>query len=88
MPKISQWGPISIYINTRGEHNPPHFHAVAAEWDASIRIADFALMAGHLPPRLLGQVVEWAALHQGQLMAEWENMRAARPMNPIPPLQP
>ena len=57
MPKISEWGSVSIFINTRGEHNPPHFHAVSAEWEASIRISDFGIMAGKLPPRQLGEVV-------------------------------
>ena len=37
--KISEWGSIFIFINTRGEHNPPHFHAMSAEWEASIRIS-------------------------------------------------
>ncbi|MEI8121293.1 MAG: DUF4160 domain-containing protein [bacterium] len=55
-------------MNTRGEHNSPHFHAVCGEWDAAIRISDFALIAGKLPPCILGQVIEWAALHQGELM--------------------
>jgi hypothetical protein len=44
MPKISEWGSISIFINTRGEHNPPHFHAMSAEWEASIRISDFGVI--------------------------------------------
>jgi hypothetical protein len=83
MPKISGWGPISIFINTRGEHNPPHFHAVSAEWEASIRIADFGVLAGRLPPKLLGEVVEWAALHQNELMQEWDNMRAGRSLGTI-----
>ena len=65
MPKISEWGPVSIFINTRGEHNPPHFHALSGEWEASIRIGDFAVMAGKLPPKVLGQVVEWALCTRG-----------------------
>ena len=80
-------GSADIYINTRGEHNPPHFHAVSGEWEAAIRIGDFAVIAGKLPPRVLGQVIEWAALHQGELMQEWDNMRGGRPLNWIAPLQ-
>jgi hypothetical protein len=72
MPKISEWGAISIFINTRGEHNSPHFHVMSAEWEASIRISDFGVMAGKLPPRQLGEVVEWAALHQNELIEQWE----------------
>jgi len=83
MPKISEWGPIAIYINTRGEHNPPHFHVVIAEWEASIRIADFGVMAGRIPPRQLGEVVEWAALHQNELMGEWDKMRSGQPLGKI-----
>ena len=83
MPKISEWGPIAIYINTRGEHNPPHFHVVNAEWEASIRISDFGVMAGRLPPRQLGEVIEWAAIHQNELMQEWDNMRAGRTLGKI-----
>ena len=48
--------------------------------------SDFAVLAGKLPPRVLGQVIEWAALHQGELMQEWDNMRAGRALNRIPPL--
>jgi hypothetical protein len=84
--KICEWGALAIYINTRGEHHPPHFPVVSGEWEVSIRIADFGVMAGHLPPRLLGQVIEWSALHQGELMQEWDNMRAGRPLNKIEPL--
>ena len=87
MPKISEWGSVAIYINTRGEHNPPHFHAVCGEWEAAVRINDFALMAGKLPPRIFGQVIEWAALHQGELIQEWDNMRSGRQLNRINPLQ-
>jgi hypothetical protein len=68
-------------------HNPPHFHAVCGEWEASIRISDFGLMAGKLPPRIFGQVIEWAALHQGELIQEWDNMRAGRQLSKIQPLQ-
>ena len=40
-------------------------------------------MAGKLPPRLLGDVVEWAALHQNELIEQWENMSAGRALGKI-----
>jgi hypothetical protein len=70
-----------------GENSQAHFHAVCGEWEASIRISDFGLMAGKLPPRIFGQVIEWAALHQGELIQEWDNMRAGRQLGKIEPLQ-
>ena len=53
------------------DHNPPHFHAEYGEYQALIRIEDFTLMKGILPPRALGLVVEWAALHKEELFHEW-----------------
>ena len=40
-------------------------------------------MAGKLPPRQLGEVVEWAALHQNELIEQWDNMRAGRTLGKI-----
>ena len=39
-----------------------------------------------LPPRVLGQVFEWAAIHQQELLADWALVGARQPPNPIPPL--
>ncbi|MEN9468862.1 MAG: hypothetical protein RL630_595 [Verrucomicrobiota bacterium] len=54
-----------------------------SEWEASIRISDFGVMAGILPPRQLGEVVEWAALHQNELIEQWQNMGAGRAFGKI-----
>jgi len=43
----------------------------------------FGVMAGKLPPRQRGEVVEWAALHQNELIEQWENMRAGRALGKI-----
>jgi hypothetical protein len=54
------------------DHNPPHFHAEYGEHKATIKIKDFTLTKGYLPPRALGLVIEWAALHQNELLNDWE----------------
>jgi hypothetical protein len=36
MPTISQFFGILIHMDIRGEHNPPHFHALYAEHEALI----------------------------------------------------
>jgi len=41
---------------------------------------------GTLPPRVLGQVFEWAALHQEELLADWAQVAAHQMPAPIPPL--
>ena len=63
MPRISEFFGISIYIYFE-DHPPPHFHARYAEFEALIRIDDFRVLRGSLPPRALGLVVEWAGLRQ------------------------
>jgi hypothetical protein len=45
------------------DHNPPHFHAVYGEFEGLIDIAKNEIVAGYLPPSVLGLVTEWTALH-------------------------
>jgi hypothetical protein len=44
------------------------------------------LLEGKLPAKTLGLVVEWAVLHQKELMKNWELMEENRPMLKIDPL--
>jgi len=55
-----------------GDHLPPHFHADYGEYSAQIRIADFGIEAGSLPPKALSLVIEWASLHQEELLENWK----------------
>lgn len=54
------------------EHNPPHFHVIYNEYRAAVGIRALQLIDGKLPPRVLGLVVEWAGLHQAELLEMWE----------------
>jgi hypothetical protein len=40
------------------EHNPPHFHTQYGEFSGVIKISDYALLEGYLPPKALGLVTE------------------------------
>ncbi len=86
MPRISFFYGITIWMYwNEGVHARPHFHARYAGQAASI---DFAgeLIAGSLPRRALALVAEWAALHQDELLANWERARREEPLQPIDPL--
>ena len=86
MPRISFFYGIGIWMYwNEGAHARPHFHARYAGQAASI---DFAgeLIAGSLPRRALALVAEWAALHQDELLANWERARREEPLEPIEPL--
>ncbi len=66
MPEISRFFGIIIKM-FYDDHNPPHFHALYGEFEVLIDINTLAVFAGHLPPRALGLVVEWANLHQKEI---------------------
>jgi Domain of unknown function (DUF4160) len=59
-----------------GDHVPPHFHADYGEFSAQIRIMDFGVEAGYLPPKALALVIEWASIHREELMKNWNSMSA------------
>ena len=44
-------------------------------------------LAGRLSPKARALVLEWAALHQVELMADWELARQQAPLNKIDPLE-
>ena len=50
-------------------------------------IETLALLDGALPPRALGLVTEWAALHRDELSANWRRAREQAPLQPIAPLE-
>ena len=68
------------------DHNPPHFHAAYAEYEGIIDIKKLDLINGTLPPRVLGLVIEWAALHQAELMDNWERAKQQETLKAIAPL--
>jgi len=71
MPSISSFFGILIYFYFK-DHNPPHFHAVYAEYKAEIAIQTLTVEKGYLPPRVLGLVIEWAQIHKEELLENWE----------------
>lgn len=73
-----------MYWN-EGVHARPHFHARYGGEAASFDF-DGNLIAGSLPRRGLALVAEWAALHQDELLANWERARREEPLQPIEPL--
>ncbi len=86
MPEISRFYGIVIKMFF-DDHNPPHFHALYGEYEVLIDINTFALFAGHFPPRALGLVIEWATLHQDELLNDWERAQGQEPLSKIEPLK-
>ena len=55
--------------------------------EAKVRIAPVSLLAGRLPPRVLALIVEWASLHEAELLANWARCRQGEAPHRIPPLE-
>ncbi|MGA2298451.1 MAG: DUF4160 domain-containing protein [FCB group bacterium] len=85
MPEISRFYGIVIAMYY-DEHNPPHFHARYEKYKISLKIKDFSILDGELPPKALGLVVEWASLHKDELLTNWEMASQGKPVNSIEPI--
>jgi hypothetical protein len=86
MPEVSRFFGIVIRMYF-DEHMPPHFHAIYAGDEIEVGIDPIAVRQGGLPQRALSMVIEWAALHQRELLADWERLRRDQPAVRIAPLE-
>jgi len=86
MPEISRFFGIVIAMYY-DDHAPPHFHAIYGSDKAEICIDPIGVIKGWLPPRALALVMEWAALHQTELLDDWGLREAGQKPNKIEPLR-
>ena len=86
MPTISEFLGIVIMMYY-GDHAPPHFHARYGEFEALIQISPLGIQKGHLPPRVLSLVMEWAAIHQKELIKDWNRAANNQKLAKIAPLE-
>lgn len=86
MPIISHF--LGIFIAMfYNDHNPPHFHVRYNHYKATISIKELSLLDGKLPPKVLGLVIEWASLHQEELISNWQLAKEFNTLKPIQPLE-
>ena len=86
MPTISRFFGIVIQMFWN-EHAPPHFHAQYGEYEAIINIHTLEQMEGKMPRRALSLVLDWAGLHQAELLEDWNLCEAKQQPHPIAPLE-
>lgn len=86
MPTISEFFGIQIMM-FYDDHPPPHFHARYGEYEAFIQISPLGVLKGELPSRALSLVIEWAHLHQQELIEVWNYAANNKKLHKIPPLQ-
>ena len=86
MPTISIFYGIFIQMFW-GDHTPPHFHARYAEYKGIIDINTLKMLEGDLPRRALNLILDWAELHQKELLLDWELCMKNQMPNKIEPLK-
>lgn len=86
MPEISRFYGITIKM-FYADHRPPHFHAQYGEYEVLINIQSLGIVGGYLPPRAMGLVMEWASLHQKELLKFWGEAEELKPLGQIDPLK-
>ncbi|MDQ5933878.1 MAG: hypothetical protein QG574_1176 [Cyanobacteriota bacterium erpe_2018_sw_21hr_WHONDRS-SW48-000092_B_bin.40] len=86
MPTISKFYGILIRMFFN-DHAPPHFHAEYGEFKAVVNIQELTIMEGSLPRRAQQLVLDWAELHQQELLEDWHLCMAKEQPRPIAPLQ-
>jgi hypothetical protein len=86
MPEISRFFGMVILMYW-DEHNPPHFHVRHGDDTAVINIKSLELMEGALSRRALNMILDWAELHQQQLLKDWDLCQQSLLPNKIEPLK-
>ena len=86
MPTICIFRGIKIYMNWR-EHQPPHFHAKYGSDEVAISINDIEVLEGGLPNKQLKMLLGWTALHQEELLENWQLAEQKQDLFPIEPLK-
>ena len=86
MPIISRFFGIIIRMFFK-EHAPPHFHAEYGEYRVVIDIRTLAVAEGSLPRRATELVLDWAELHQSELLQDWDLCQQHQQPAEITPLE-
>lgn len=85
MPEVSRFFGVTIRMYF-DDHPPPHFHAFYGGQEALIGISPIVVIESRLPRRALSLVFEWPALHQQELMDNWNRASGNSPVEKIAPL--
>ena len=84
MPTICMFRGIKIFINWR-EHRPPHFHATYGGDEVIVLINE--VLEGTFPNKQLKMLLGWAALHQEELIENWNLAEKNQELFSIDPLK-
>jgi len=64
-----------------------HFHAIYQDWELVVNVHPVRVVNGRAPVWMQQMVLEWACLHQEELLAAWQSVSQAQAPASIEPLQ-
>lgn len=73
MPTLKEFAGFRIVMYFE-DHNPPHVHVVATDFEAWVAIRDAAIVCGAIPPRFRKRALEWIAKNREMLLAQWKEV--------------
>ncbi len=73
MPVLQRFGTVSLRMYA-DDHRPPHFHIVAPDFQALVRISDLTVIAGDARPGDIAEALEWAREHREMLALKWAEL--------------
>ena len=79
MGKLHQIGKVIIRVYAN-DHLPPHFHAIAPDFEALIEIETLAIIRGSLSRQATKSVMAWASANRGLIVAEWNRINSRFPI--------
>src|SRR5579872_4357620 len=77
--KLHQIGKLVIRVYAN-DHLPPHFHAIAPDFEALIEIETLRIMRGDLPPQARKAVMDWAGRNRAAIVDEWNRTNPRFPI--------
>jgi hypothetical protein len=77
--KLHQIGKVIIRVYAN-DHLPPHFHAIAPDFEALIEIETLAIMRGALSRQAERSVMAWASANRRIIVAEWNRVNSRFPI--------
>lgn len=73
MPLIKSFGSFRVLMFFE-DHNPPHVHVTAADFEAQVAIASGQILEGDVPAKFRRAALDWIAEHKVELMQNWEEL--------------
>ena len=71
MPILQRFGSVSVRMYA-DDHRPPHFHIVAPDFHALVRISDLTAIAGEARPTQIAEALAWD--HREMLALRWAEL--------------